>query len=251
MPMSGSRHSTAARRGTRDRRESRSRSSPRSPCPTWRRHREPSAWPGPTCQATSMSMATCTRRCPGWPARSGSACRCPSGSPCCPSSAVRSCWLAGSRRRRRKSGSTAGGCRGAGTRGTATPPRSRTTTTCPTPSTSGCSARPWPTPARATRAPTPPWSRRRSTSSTSWPGRSGWRPGMRLLDVGCGWGGMVHARGPQVPGPGARESRCPSSRRPGRSMRSRKLASRTWPRSGTWTTARSARPGSTPSARSG
>src|SRR6266699_2281294 len=31
----------------------------------------------------------------------------------------------------------------------------------------------WPTPARATRAPMPPWSRRRSTSSTWWPGRSG------------------------------------------------------------------------------
>ena len=73
-----------------------------------------------------------------------------------------------------------------------TPARSRTTTTCPTRSTSGCSARRWPTPAPATRAPdATPGAGAGSTSSTWSRGSSALKPGMRLLDVGCGWGGMV------------------------------------------------------------
>ena len=73
-------------------------------------------------------------------------------------------------------------------------PRSARTTTCRTPSTSRCSARPWPTPARCSPSPTRRSSRRRRRSSTSSPRKLGLRPGMRLLDVGCGWGGMaIHA----------------------------------------------------------
>ena len=38
---------------------------------------------------------------------------------------------------------------------------------------------------------TRPWKKRRRTSSTWSPASSGCATGMRLLDVGCGWGGMV------------------------------------------------------------
>ena len=44
---------------------------------------------------------------------------------------------------------------------------------------------------RATRPRTPPWRRPRRPSSTWWPASSACSQGMRLLDVGCGWGGMV------------------------------------------------------------
>ncbi len=75
------------------------------------------------------------------------------------------------------------------------------------------------------------------------------KPGMRLLDVGCGWGGMVmHAAreyGVQALGVtlSAEQASWPSAR-------SRKPACPTSPRYGTWTTGRSPRPGSTRSARS-
>ena len=77
------------------------------------------------------------------------------------------------------------------TRSRATRRPSPTTTTCPTRSTSGCSARRWPTPARSTRRRRRRWRRRRRPSTTWSPASSRWSPGMRLLDVGCGWGGMV------------------------------------------------------------
>src|SRR5580698_7213171 len=55
---------------------------------------------------------------------------------------------------------------GGGTPRAATPTRSRTTTTSPTGSTSGCSGPRWRIPAPAIRARTQPWKRRRPTSST-------------------------------------------------------------------------------------
>ena len=55
----------------------------------------------------------------------------------------------------------------------------------------GARARRWPTPARLSRRATRRSRRRRPRSSTSSAASSGCEPGMRLLDVGCGWGGMV------------------------------------------------------------
>ena len=81
------------------------------------------------------------------------------------------------------------------------------------------------------------------------PGRSQARahPGMRLLDVGCGWGGMVrHAvRTTASPRSG---SRCPASRPAGRPGGSRPRAWPARPRSGTWTTGTSSSGTSTRSA---
>ena len=62
-------------------------------------------------------------------------------------------------------------------------------------------------------------SRPRSTSSTSSPASSGLQPGMRLLDVGCGWGGMVRHAAANVRRAGARRDALRASRRPGRSER--------------------------------
>jgi len=49
------------------------------------------------------------------------------------------------------------------------------------------------------------WRRPRPTSTIWWPASWACRPGMRLLDVGCGWGGMVRhaARGVRRPRPSA------------------------------------------------
>ena len=69
MPQSSSRRSTEARRA-RPTPRSRSRSSRRPRSPIWRRRRAPSGWPAPTWPATWTSWVTCTRRWPGWPARS-------------------------------------------------------------------------------------------------------------------------------------------------------------------------------------
>ncbi len=81
--------------------------------------------------------------------------------------------------------------RAAPLQGSATRRRSRTTTTCRTASTRSSSGPRWPTRARSSpRAHRR--SRRLSTrSSTSSAARSACSPGDRLLDVGCGWGGMV------------------------------------------------------------
>ena len=86
-----------------------------------------------------------------------------------------------------------------------------TTTTSPTASTSGSSARPWPTPAllpdRGRDAGGSPGVQVRPGCPQDRP-----KPGMRLLDVGCGWGGMVmHAA--REYGVKASASPCPSSRR--------------------------------------
>ncbi len=77
------------------------------------------------------------------------------------------------------------------------------------------------------------------------------KPGMRLLDVGCGWGGMVMhaAREYGVQGPGRHAVRRAGVLGPDR--RSRNVAFPIWPRFVTSTTGRSPRPGSTRSARSG
>ena len=106
----------------------------------------------------------------------------------------------------------------------ATPRRSRTTTTFERllrlvlgPSmTYSCAV--WPTP-RSRRSRT-----RRPPSTSSICRKLGLRPGMRLLDVGCGWGGMaVHAAAAlRRAAPSA--SRCRAARPNTRSTRSRKPA---------------------------
>ena len=85
----------------------------------------------------------------------------------------------------------------AGTPGAGTPPPSRTTTTSATTSTRSCSDRRWSTPARSGRPRTPASRRPRPPSWTSSAGSSGLGPGMRVLDVGCGWGSFaIHAAQP-------------------------------------------------------
>ena len=65
----------------------------------------------------------------------------------------------------------------------------------------------------------------------------GLRPGMRLLDVGCGWGGMVRHAAREYGVKAHRRDPVRRSRRRGRSRPSRRRAWAGWPRSGTWTTA--------------
>ena len=72
------------------------------------------------------------------------------------------------------------------------------------------------------------------------------QPGQRLLDVGCGWGGMVRHAAREYGVQGARRDAVAASRRRGRRRRSSARASTTSPRSGTATTATSPRPTSTP-----
>ena len=76
----------------------------------------------------------------------------------------------------------------------------------------------------------------------------GLRQGMRLLDVGCGWGGMVmHAAreyGVQALGVTLSEQQAAWAQRGDQARR----ACRTWPRSATWTTGTCPRPASTRSA---
>ena len=157
---------------------------------------------------------------------------------------------AGRRRRRRRSASRRWLTGAAALQG-ATRARSRTTTTCPTRSTSGCSARRWPTPARATRPRTPRWRRRRTTSSTWSRASSALRAGHAAARRRLRLGRHGHARRPRVRRAGARRHAVRSSRPSGRRRRSARRALATWPRSATWTTATSPRPASTRSARSG
>ena len=95
-------------------------------------------------------------------------------------------------RPRRRPASTAG-C----TPAAATGPRSPTTTTSPTTSTPSCSTRRWPTPARYwTQEPSPSYglvdAQRDKLDLIC--RKLALRPGMRLLDVGCGWASLlVHA----------------------------------------------------------
>ena len=81
----------------------------------------------------------------------------------------------------------AGGC----TPSCATRRRSRTTTTCPTASTSGCSARRWPTRARCYPTASATLEEAQAAKYELVAQKLALEPGMRLLDVGCGWGGMV------------------------------------------------------------
>ena len=81
-------------------------------------------------------------------------------------------------RRRRRAGSAR--CTACATRAAATPPRSARTTTCRTPSTRRCSARPWPTPARCSPRPTP---RSRGPGGEVRPGLAQARP--RARACGC------------------------------------------------------------------
>ena len=83
------------------------------------------------------------------------------------------------------------GCAAGATRVRATPPPSRTTTTSRTTSTGWCSGRRSPTRARCGTTTPPRWRTRRRTSTSSSAASSPSQPGMRLLDVGCGWGGML------------------------------------------------------------
>ena len=89
----------------------------------------------------------------------------------------------------RRTSSTArrAGC----TRSPGTGRRSRTTTTSPTGSTSGCSARPWPTRAPSIPTATATLEEAQAAKHELVAQKLGLEPGMRLLDVGCGWGGMV------------------------------------------------------------
>ena len=68
--------------------------------------------------------------------------------------------------------------------------RSRRTTTSATTSTRACSTRAWSTPA-ATGRTRRRWPRRRKPSSIWSAARSASSPGMRVLDLGCGWGGFA------------------------------------------------------------
>ena len=94
------------------------------------------------------------------------------------------------------------------------------------------------------------WRRRRRRSTTWSPASSALEPGMRLLDVGCGWGGMVRhaAREHGVRALGVTLS--PRAGRVGAARRSSGRASATSPRCGTWTTATRPPSTSTRSARS-
>ena len=77
------------------------------------------------------------------------------------------------------------------TRSRATRRPSRTTTTCPTASTSGCSARRWPTPAPCYPTASSTLEEAQTAKHELVAQKLALEPGMRLLDVGCGWGGMV------------------------------------------------------------
>ena len=79
----------------------------------------------------------------------------------------------------------------------------------------------------------------------------GLRPGMRLLDVGCGWGGMVRHAVTHYGVTGAGRDAVARAGDAGRRRRSRRPGSTTSPRSVTATTATWRRPASTPSAPSG
>jgi cyclopropane-fatty-acyl-phospholipid synthase len=81
--------------------------------------------------------------------------------------------------------------RGSPTGGPATPTRSTTTTTSRTGSTSCCSARRWPTRARSTRPSTRPLEEAQEEKFDLVCRKLELRPVCGLLDVGCGWGGMV------------------------------------------------------------
>ena len=74
----------------------------------------------------------------------------------------------------------------------------------------------------------------------------GLRPGMRLLDVGCGWGGMVMHAAAALRGAGAGRDAVPATGRMGDRRPSPKPACPSWPRCATSTTATSRRPSSTP-----
>ena len=155
-------------------------------------HPASSAWPALRRPGTSRSTATCTRR---WPLLAGaqridtSVGR--AAAACCASSDPKLLLPRIAPPPQEVGVNRAVAGRACGTPRRATPRRSPTTTTCRTRSTSGCSARRWPTPARATRAPTRPWRRRRTHKYDLVARKLGLKPGMRLLDVGCGWGGMV------------------------------------------------------------
>ena len=82
----------------------------------------------------------------------------------------------------------------AGTAGAGTPRRSRTTTTSATTSTSSSSARRWSTPAPSGHDETVGLDAAQEAKLDLVCRKLGLRPGMRLLDVGCGWGSLaMHA----------------------------------------------------------
>ena len=116
---------------------------------------------------------------------------------------------------------------------------SPTTTTCPTTST-GSSSGPTMTYScayfvRRRRAAS---TTRRPPSTTSSAASSGCEPGMRLLDVGCGWGGMVLHAAAHYGVPGGRRDHLARPGRPGAGSGSRRPVWTGW-RSGCRTTARS------------
>ena len=198
--------------------------------------------PGLRARATSRSTATCTPRSTrmarrstlrrpaaapngcGWPAR---CCGCG----CCDAPAAAAAGV------RAPAGGRAA-LQGARRRGDLA-----TTTTSPTRSTSGCSARRWPTPARSTPTRDATLEEAQSAKFDLVARKLGpASPGMRLLDVGCGWGGMVMHAAARVRRQGARRHAVAQAGRVGAEGRSPRRASAIWPRCATWTTATCRRP---------
>ena len=149
----------------RRRRRWRSSRGPGKDCGRWPRPRWV-RWRAPTCTATSIS-----------PAARGA------------SSASPSRWSAPCRTAAIARGLEVASCSCISI--AATGATSRITTTSPMRSTGSGSISGWCTRARIS-ATTPRRSiRRRSRSSTTSAASSGWRRGERLLDIGCGWGGLL------------------------------------------------------------
>ena len=192
-PGASSRPTTAARPGRPDAPVDDRGPVAGAPSPTSPRRRATSAWPGPTWPATWTSTATCTTALVQLMARSPTS---------RPAAGASSCGLlralGGRKLLLRPAAAAAAG--GASRRWLTGPLHSKTRDAEAISHHYDVSNRfyEWVlgpsmayTCAVYPDARTPRWRRRRRTSSTWSPASWGCEPGMRLLDVGCGWGGMV------------------------------------------------------------